>query len=82
MEQQTWIARVNESDNKRRGAAPDIFRSVMIGAAGCWISVIGAWLLPHDSPGVLVAFVVGGALITLAWVGLAIALIRRHQAIR
>ena len=68
-----------ESDSKRRGAVPDVFRSVVIGAVGFWISFIGSWLLPNDSPGVVVAFVVGGALITVGWVGLGIALIRRRR---
>jgi hypothetical protein len=54
----------------------------MIAAVGFWTAFIGSWLLPDDSPGVLVAFVVGGALITVAWIGLGIALIRRTREVR
>jgi hypothetical protein len=70
---------VEQPDNKPRGAAPDVFRSVMIGAVGFWISFIGSWLLPNDTPGVVVAFVVGGALIAVGWVGLGVAMIRRRR---
>lgn len=70
---------MEQPDNKGRGAAPDVFRSVMIGAVGFWIAFLGSWLLPNDSPGVAVAFVVGGALIAVCWVGLGVALIRRRR---
>lgn len=67
----------------RKKLPPALFQRALLVAAGFWIAFFGAWLLPENSPGVVVTFVLGGGLVLLGWIGIAVELLRaprdKHQ---